>query len=159
MTLRDDLIADLRRDEGEKFVVYDDATGLALVPGMVLRGNPTISMGVNLAVPITADQSLALYGPRVDQAINEATLSWPWFGPAPAAVKLGVLNMLFNLGMARLMDFHLMLGALEQGRYLEASNEALNSEWARQVGDRATRIAELFRMGQQGLGGSDGKSA
>lgn len=151
MSLRDDLIAELRRDEGERFVVYDDATGKPLVAGDTLVGNPTISVGVNLAVPISPEQSQALFGPRLDQCIGEATLSWPWFGTAPYPVQLGILNMLFNLGMTKLLEFHQMMGALEQGRYLEASNEALNSAWARQVGDRATRIAELFRSSTQGV--------
>lgn len=151
MSLRDDLIADLKRDEGERLVVYDDATGLPLKAGDTLVGNPTISVGVNLVIPITNAQSEALFLPRVDSCTQEADLSWPWFGPAPAPVKLGLLNMLFNLGMPKLLEFHMMLGALEQGRYLEASNEALNSAWARQVGDRATRIAELFRTAHQGV--------
>ena len=151
MSLRDDLIEALRRDEGEKLVVYDDATGAPISAGVTLVGNPTISVGVNLTVPITPEQSEALFGPRVNQCIEEALLSFTWFGTAPAPVKLGVANMLYNLGMPRLMEFHLMLGALEQGRYLEASNEALNSDWARQVGDRATRIAELFRNAHMGV--------
>ena len=56
-------------------------------------------------------------------------------------------NMAFNLGMPTLQRFSRMLRALEAGEYEAAAREALDSRWARQVGARAERIAELFREG------------
>ena len=38
-----------------------------------------------------------------------------------------------------------MLSALEKGDYNVAAKEALDSNWAKQVGDRANRIAKVFR--------------
>ena len=55
--------------------------------------------------------------------------------------------MCFNLGLPRLLKFKKMIIALEQGYYDQAADEALDSQWARQVGDRAQRIATAFREG------------
>jgi lysozyme len=40
-----------------------------------------------------------------------------------------------------------MLAALEQGDYETAAKEMLDSKWARQVGDRANRLAKMMEDG------------
>jgi hypothetical protein len=37
-----EMVAELMRDEGTLLYVYDDATGLPIVAGMLVKGNPTI---------------------------------------------------------------------------------------------------------------------
>jgi len=55
--------------------------------------------------------------------------------------------MCFNLGWPRLSRFEKMLEALKAKDFDTAATEALDSKWADQVGDRAKRIAEVFRGG------------
>lgn len=61
--------------------------------------------------------------------------------------KRVLINMAFNLGVNGLLNFKKMLAALEDGFYEQAAAEALNSKWAKQVGRRATRLANLIRNG------------
>lgn len=151
MSLEEDLLTDLIRDEGERFVVYDDATGKPLVAGMTLVGKPTISIGVNLTdVPLTPVESRALAKGRIEKSIYAAVEQWPWIEEAPEAVQRGIFNMVYNMGLGGVARFHDMLTALQARDYLGAATAALDSAWARQVGDRATRIADLFRSAHQG---------
>ena len=55
-----------------------------------------------------------------------------------------LLDMCFNLGITRFLQFRMMLTALEMGEYAEAAKEMLDSKWARQVGNRSVRLAEMM---------------
>ena len=136
--LYDALIHDLKRDEGVK-----------LKPYKCTAGKLTIGVGRNLDdVGITEAEAEMLLKHDFDRVFNELTDSLGWFASAPFKVQLGLVNMCFNLGLPRFRGFKKMLAALERGDYAEAADEALESHWARQVGDRAIRIAALFRACQ-----------
>ncbi len=55
--------------------------------------------------------------------------------------------MAFNLGMAGLLKFQKMITAIGCMDYGGAADEMLDSRWARQVGRRAQRLAEMMRTG------------
>jgi len=64
-------------------------------------------------------------------------------------VRRGVLkNMLFNLGIQKLMGFRKMVRALLAKDYERASEEMLDSKWARQVKGRARTLAQMMRTGK-----------
>ena len=54
-------------------------------------------------------------------------------------------DMCFNLGYGGLKKFKGMLTALKNGLYDDAANAMLDSLWAKQVGNRATKLAALMR--------------
>ena len=56
--------------------------------------------------------------------------------------------MCFNLGINRLMKFVKALDLMRANRYDAAAQEMLDSKWAKQVGARATRLAEIMRKGE-----------
>ena len=136
MTLRDQLI----RDEGKRLTPYRDTIGCL-----------TIGVGHNLDAHGISDEVCDLLLTD-DIARVEAGLRvrLPWATPDRLGeARYGVLaNMGFNLGVAGLMRFRLMLAAVEAGDWTEAAKEMLDSEWARQVGDRAERLAEQMRTGE-----------
>jgi lysozyme len=61
--------------------------------------------------------------------------------------QLALLDMMFNLGLPKFAQFSLMIVAIHRRDWAVAAAEALNSEWAKQVGSRAVRIADLLRNG------------
>ena len=75
---------------------------------------------------------------------NELEQSLPWIKEKPIIVQEQILNMVYNLGLPNLLKFQNMLAALESNDGTTAADEALNSKWARQVGQRAQRIADIF---------------
>ena len=76
---------------------------------------------------------------------EELSTSLPWIEEKKEEVQEALLNMCYNLGLPRLLQFQNMLDAIESDDGVRAYSEALDSKWARQVGQRAHRIAEIFR--------------
>ena len=59
-----------------------------------------------------------------------------------------LIDLTFNLGMPRLRKFVKTLDHIKNNRFEEASIELLDSRYAKQVGKRAERIAEMLRTGE-----------
>lgn len=72
----------------------------------------------------------------------------PWWRSLDEARQVAIVDMAFNLGVQGLMGFRNMLMALEQGQWQMAAQEALNSLWAKQVGQRANEIAKILVDGR-----------
>ena len=129
------LRAELVRDEG-----------LRLRPYRCSAGALTIGVGRNLDDRgITRAEALAMLDADIGAACDDLDRRAPWWRGLPAPARRGLANMAFNLGWPRLSGFRSMLAALEAGDWDRAADEALDSRWAAQVGDRAQRVAALFR--------------
>ncbi len=139
------IIADLKRDEGFRGRPYDDATGHDLRQGDAVQGKITVGIGRNLS-DVGLDSGEAEYLLQNDIVRAQANLDRvaPFWKSLPEAVQNALVNMSFNLG-GKLAQFKNMLGALEAGDFKRAATEAENSAWADQVGDRAKRIVQIFR--------------
>lgn len=132
--MSDALIADLIRDEGLKLKPYRDTVGKL-----------TIGVGRNLDdVGISEDEARDLLANDINTVHRELYKHVRWWSQMPEPARRGLANMCFNLGWPRLSQFKNMLRALQAGEYEIAAAEALDSKWAKQVGPRAERIANLY---------------
>jgi lysozyme len=130
---RDALTADLLRDEGLRLKPYQDTVGKL-----------TIGVGRNLSdVGISRDEALILLSHDIDtvEADLDRVLTW-WRAQTEPRQRV-LANLCFNLGIGGLMGFHHALAAWQAGDYATAARELLQSQWAVQVGDRATRLAAM----------------
>ncbi len=133
MSLRDDLV----RDEG-----------LRLKPYSCTAGKLTIGVGRNLDdVGITRDEALALLDNDIARVKAETQKAFPWFGGLDDVRRDVVANMVFNLGLSRFSQFHQTIAAIARGDYATAADQMLKSQWAKQVGQRAVRLAQRMRTG------------
>jgi lysozyme len=129
------LFHDLMRDEGFRERVYRCSAG-----------KQTIGYGWNIDdQPISRLSAQMILADQIDTVTQELNDALPWWETLPDNAKLGLANMAFNLGLTRLLKFKKMLAALEAHDFGTATLEALESKWARQVGSRALRIADLFK--------------
>ena len=78
-----------------------------------------------------------------------------WYNQLDETRRAVVLNMAFNLGKPKLMQFKKFIGALSDDDYETASKEMVTgsdgvspSKWASQVGSRAYELADQMRTGQ-----------
>lgn len=78
-----------------------------------------------------------------------------WYNQLDETRRAVVLNMAFNLGKPKLMQFKKFIGALSDDDYETASKEMVTgsdgvspSKWASQVGKRAYELADQMRTGQ-----------
>ena len=150
-----ELMAMLRRHEGEvrgesgQHVVYDDGSGLPIRPGTHVSGNPTIGYGILLsgAGGLSEFEAEWLTNRRLTEFREVLDREIPWWRNLPRKPWLALQDMAYNLGPDGLLSFENMLGALQSGAYNIAADEALNSLWAQQVGQRAQTVAQMFRAG------------
>ena len=132
----DPITADLKHDEGLRLKPYRDSVGKL-----------TIGFGRNLNdMGISEAEAEVLLAHDISQARIDLDHALPWWRALSSPHRRGLVNMAFNLGLPRLLGFKKMLAALEGGDGVRAANEALDSKWAGQVGDRAQRIAALYRQ-------------
>lgn len=135
---KDRLVATLKRHEGYRSTAYKDTVG-----------KTTIGYGRNLddvgVSQHTANQML-------EEDINSAVydlLTVPAYRNVENPVRREVLiNMCFNLGLTKLLGFKKMWAAVVAEVWDVAAEEMLDSRWSKQVGSRATELADMMRTGE-----------
>ena len=134
---REQLIQELKRDEGVVLTLYKCSAG-----------KNTIGVGRNVDDRgITDDESDYLLSNDIDLCIEELRATFPWFQTLSDTRQRVMINMCFNLGLSRLMGFKKFLSAVEAEEWETAGVEMLDSKWAKQVGLRSTRLRDLLLEG------------
>ena len=150
-----DVMDFIKQHEGYRPHVYKDSLGI-----------PTVGIGLNLTRPdapailkqVGADYNEIIAGKAdlTDEQIKEIfkrTLSiayqdakkWiPNFDGVPKNIKLGILDMSFNMGYTRLSKFQKTRQYIVSKQYDKAAAEIQQSKWATQVGNRVKSIVNLF---------------
>ncbi len=146
----------IERHEGRRTHVYRDTAG-----------HPTIGIGFNLdradaalalfrvgayhgelvsgRAELHEDQVDALFARDLADSIEDARDLCVTFDELHIGARLALVDMAYNLGRTGLAEFRSMLSALSHGAWALAAAEALDSDWARQVGQRALDDAALIR--------------
>ena len=136
-TLPEELLTQIKQDEGLRLTAYWDPIGNVWTVGWGSTG-PAVHEGTVW----TLEEAEAALQNDVDVAANDVDMAFPW-AEAMGVIRWSVLvNMAFNMGLSRLQEFHMALEAMQAGNYPEAATQMLNSLWASQVGDRAKRLAQ-----------------
>ena len=142
LSLMDD---ELERDEGRRYVIYTDTkkhrtTGI----GHNLDASPIPSAWV---YPLTDDEIDQLLDHDLSVTIAALDLHIGWWRTLDEVRQRCVANICFNLGVGSLMGFHDALADMKAGNFLNASQEFQDSDWYKEVGDRAVRICSAIRTG------------
>jgi lysozyme len=109
-------------------------------------GHLTVGWGRNLENGISVDEAELMFQNDLKRAVHQLE-QCKWYNIQPQNVKDALINMNFNLGIHKLLEFKEMIAALENKDYTLASTAALNSLWAKQVGERAKDVALMMRQG------------
>lgn len=134
MNLREQLI----RDEGIRLKAYYDT-----------MGKITVGVGRNLTDKgLSQDEALYLLDNDIREAQNGVLTVLPWTVGLDEPRMAVLINMAFNLGLRGLLSFRKTLEAIAKADYDDAAKHMLDSDWAEQVGKRATRLAEQMRSGR-----------
>lgn len=136
------LIAQLIPEEAVRLYAYDDATGEPIRAGTLVKGNPTIGIGRNLAsTGITAAEATMLATADINRVAGDLDKALPWWRGLSAGRQRQMMDLAFNMGPGRLMEFTHFLAAMQAGQWQDAVNELEQSEWWHQVGQRGPMIA------------------
>lgn len=150
-----EMIRQLSRDEGRKYVVYKDHLGY-----------DTIGVGHLIDprkggfLPSYAAVELSDHGRLSDETIDRLLIDdikakdeelrrrAPWVNGLDDARYGCLLNMAFQMGVTGLLGFKNTLNMVKIGDYEGAAKGMLNSLWARQTPKRAKRVSEQMRTGK-----------
>lgn len=123
--------------------------GLRLKPYRDTVGKLTIGVGRNLDdVGITEKEARFMLENDIVRIKKKLMEIFPWYPNLFKKRKDVVVNMVFNLGITRFTRFRKLIKAIQIQDYDQAAKEMLNSKWARQVGRRATELAQMMRDGE-----------
>lgn len=132
----------LRRDEECSQTVYTDTLG-----NKTIGVGHEIQQGEHFTV-LTMSEVDALLAKDIAHAKQELASHLPWSTSLPDVYRGVLVNLTFNMGIGKLLEFHNTLSLIQHGCYSEAADELLRSKWATQVGQRAHRLYEQLKQGK-----------
>lgn len=150
---RDPLRAMLELHEGRSFKVYKCTAGARTIgvghnldawatPAQIRRFERSGATNEEIEQLLTRDIA------RVRGELNRHFGEERWFQRLSPVRRLVLEDMCFNLGIGRLKEFKRMFRALQREDFSAAASEMLDSQWAKQVGQRSRRLAEMMRSGR-----------
>jgi len=133
----------LKRHEGVRKLVYNDATGATVKP---VEGYLTIGVGHNLSVPMDETLIDIILDYDIRKATRNLIKVFPnlhEFGQRRGNV---LIALMFNIGPGSFRGFEKMIAAIEGKKWGLAADELKDSEWYRTVGPgRGDEMVAMLR--------------
>lgn len=152
------LESELTVDEGKRFRAYRDTAGKwSIGIGHNLDDCGTAPLPRNkqdvLANGINEAECDLLFAHDIARSEADLDKYAAWWRKLDPVRQRVLLNMCFNMGWGAGTDHGLhtfvnTLAMIARGDYSTAADGLLNSKWARQVGVRAVRLANMMRNGR-----------
>jgi len=120
--------------------------------GYMIDGKLHIGIGRNIDVDgglgLSDEEIAILLDNDIVRTMRELASSFSWYSQLDEVRQDALVMIAFNLGLTRLRKFVLALTALEEGNYVKAKIEFLDSLWSTQVGQRAVTLATMIETGE-----------
>jgi len=118
--------------------------GWSAVPYQDTRGIWTGGWGFNFSIGIPPKVAQFWLEYKIEEAFLLLIKNIRGFIDLPENVRMVLIDMTYNMGLGGLLTFKKMLIAIEEGDYKKASEELMDSEYARQVPNRALKNRDLL---------------
>jgi len=139
-----DLAKRIQGHEGLRLTPYKDSVGVL-----------TIGYGHNLERGITREVADLIFQRDLEDAAEDAQ-KLPFFLTLDDTRQEILIEMIFQMGLARVKGFKRMSAALGHRNYDAAANEMLDSKWAKSDSpSRAQYLADAMRLGRFGGRGEE----
>jgi GH24 family phage-related lysozyme (muramidase) len=134
------LINQIKEDEGVVYEIYNDHLGYATfgVGHLIKDSDP--EKHLEIGSKVTKERVDSCLVDDLQTAADECKILYPWFMSAPQEVKEILINMMFNMGRPRLSKFKNFSRELQHQDWRQAAVEGRDSQWYRQVTNRAERL-------------------
>ena len=117
--------------------------GLELMPYVCPAGKLTIGVGLNIeSCGISEHEARVMLKNDIKECAEDLASILPLWDEIGALRQIALIDMRFNLGHKGFLGFKKMIQAIKEGDWYKARLEALDSQWAIQVGARAIRVAD-----------------
>lgn len=132
------LIETLRRQEGVKNTLYKCTSD-----------KWTIGVGRNLEDVGLSDEEIDYLLEndieRTEELLDEYM---DWWRDLDSVRQEAMVNFVFNVGIGTAQKFKKAMAALQEQDYDTAADEMMDSNWSKQVGQRAVEVTEMIRTGE-----------
>ena len=119
--------------------------GLRLKPYKDTVGKLTIGVGRNLDDNgINKNEAMYMLENDINRCINELKEIFPDFDDLPENIKIALIDMIFNLGKPRFLEFKKMIEAIKKRDFKRAAVEAQDSRWCKQVRRRCEDVVKFL---------------
>ena len=135
----------LEIDEGVKYEIYLDHLGFATCGIGHLVKKDDIEFGKPVGTKITKERVCELFDQDIKMTIDDCCKLFGGFLQLHEELQQIIANMMFNVGYTRLSKFVKFIKAIKDMDYLEAEKQMANSNWYKQVGNRAKRLCKRMR--------------
>lgn len=134
---RQQLAKDVQQAEGFRAKAYQDSGGVW-----------TIGYGTNLQELEIDEPTASRWLARKLAEAERELEQFGWYAGLTAARQRVFIELVYNMGLPRLLTFVDMLAAVKRGAWTVAAAELLDSRWAQQVGPtRSRRLVEALKRG------------
>ena len=140
-------------NEGLKLKPYYCPAGyLTIGIGRNLDGNPLSEeekafIGHPVKEGITNDQAFYLCRNDLKKVRADLDRELPWWRDLNADRQFVMIDLCFNMGIRKLLQFQKTLNSIATGYYVKAGEQLMQSLYAKQVGKRAERNAKCLQTG------------
>ena len=130
----------LKIDEGVKYEIYNDHLGYATfgIGHLIVEGDE--EHGKPIGTAVSEERVNAIFEEDVQKYISESKKVFPNLDDLQETAQQVIVNMCFNMGAPRLSQFKKFIAGVNRADWPTAAIEMMDSRWANQVGDRATRL-------------------
>ena len=141
---------EVARDEGVRYVAYQDSVGLWTIGYGHLLGQRRRMDEITFSEAEalldwdlkSAEANVRRLVPNFIRWATNNNLDAPQ--PRNQSRARALVNMAFNLGITRLAGFKKFIDAVNAEDWATAAVEMMDSKWATQVGDRAKRLRDMI---------------
>ena len=130
-----DIIEQLKIHEGYKPTVYKCTAGV-----------DTIGVGFAIKDLHLSEEVCDLILKEKLEVLEERFENkFDWFAESPVEVRNVMLNMAYQLGFSGFCKFKKTIALVEEREWEKASEEMLDSKWAKQTPNRANELSEIIK--------------
>ena len=135
----------LEVDEGCVYEIYNDHLGYATfgIGHLVTESDP--EQGQSLGTPVSSERVAEAFESDIQSVLRDCNILYSDFHNLPEEAQQVIANMMFNLGRPRLSKFAGMKRGVDARDWNAAADEMVDSNWYRQVTNRADRLVERIR--------------
>tara|TARA_B100001248_G_scaffold68117_1_gene47968 strand:- start:4571 stop:5017 length:447 start_codon:yes stop_codon:yes gene_type:complete len=136
---------ELEVDEGVKHEIYNDHLGYATfgIGHLVRDSDP--EHGQEIGTPVSEDRVIEAFDEDVQIVLADCERLYNDFNVLPEECQLIIANMMFNMGRPRLSKFKGMKAGVDAQDWNKAADEMIDSNWYKQVPNRAGRLVKRMR--------------
>ena len=136
---------ELKEDEGCVYEVYNDHLGYATfgIGHLILDSDP--EHGAEIGTAVSESRVIEAFQSDIVGVLSDCDPLYDDFEDLPEEAQRIIANMMFNMGRPRLSKFKGMKRGVDARDWNAAADEMVDSNWYRQVTNRADRLVVRMR--------------